>query len=271
MNIITIKTEGLAHLSYLVSSRQEAAVVDPRRDIGDYLRICREKGLRIRYILETHRNEDLVSGAKELAESTGAEVYHGSQQDFKYGSVLVDDQPLPLGDLIVRAIHTPGHTFESFSFVVEEGKGPVAVFTGDTLFVGEVGRTDLAGPERRQELSLSLYRSIHERLLPLGDSVMILPAHGSGSVCGHSIAERELSTIGLEKRDNPLLSLGQEEFLRYKMDEEMERAPYFQNMERLNMDGPPSIGSMADLRALTPSDVARLQDDGAMVLDTRYP
>lgn len=271
MNIITFKTEGLAHISYIVSSRQDAAVIDPRRDINDYIVTSREKGLRIRYVLETHRNEDMVSGGKELGEVTGAVVYHGGQLDFHYGSPLSDGQLLPLGDLSIRAIHTPGHTPESYSFVVEEEKGPVVIFTGDTMFVGEVGRTDLAGPDHRVELSRSLYHSIHNRILPLGDSVLVFPAHGSGSVCGHSIAERELSTIGLEKRDNFILSLDEESFIHYKLEEAMGSAPYFKNMERLNMEGPSPVGATTDIRALNPNELANLQGDGALILDIRYP
>ena len=271
MNIIRFKTEGLAHISYIVSSRQEAAVIDPRRDIKDYIVTSRENGLRIRYVLETHRNEDMVSGGKELGELTEAIVYHGGQLDFGYGSPLSDGQILTLGDLSIRAIHTPGHTPESFSFVVEEENGPVAIFTGDTMFVGEVGRTDLAGPDQRRELSTSLYHSIHNRILPLGDSVLVLPAHGSGSVCGHSIAERELSTIGLEKRDNLILSLDEESFLHYKLEETMGSAPYFTNMERLNKDGASPVSALTDLRALNPDELISLQGDGTLVLDIRYP
>jgi len=271
MNIISLKSPGLAHLSYLVSSKQEAAVIDPRRDVLEYVRICKDRGLNLKYVLETHRNEDYVSGALELADALGAEVYHGEQLDFAYGNPLSDGQVLKLGNLKIKALHTPGHTIESFCYLVEEKKGPVALFTGDSLFVGEVGRTDLSGEGVWKELSEKLFHSIQEKILPLGDSVMIFPGHGAGSVCGHAIAEREISTIGLEKRDNPLLRLVKEDFVQHKITEKMDRAAYFRVMEEMNLNGPPSMPSFPGIKRISSQELIKHQQQGALVLDARYP
>ncbi|MBI0583318.1 MAG: MBL fold metallo-hydrolase [Methanomassiliicoccus sp.] len=268
-----IKAEGLAHLSYLVGSDGKAAVIDPRRDCGIYLDIADEENLRITHILETHRNEDYVTGSRELASLTGAEVLHGPM-DIGYGRTVNDGEAVDLGQATLRALWTPGHTPESTSYVLHDrsaGGQAVGVFTGDTLFVGEVGRTDLLGKERTAELASNLYDSLHRRLLPLGDEVIIYPAHGAGSHCGGSISDREESTIGLEVANNSALRFGtREEFVAMKLGEELERPYYFRRMEDINLVGAPLLGHLPRPAALSSGEFAAAAK-GAIMLDVRPP
>jgi len=269
-----IKSEIVSHLSYFIGSDNEAVVVDPRRDWQVYVDIAQREGMNIKYIFETHRNEDYVIGSLELASLTGAEIYHGLWPKFEYGNVLKDGQEFRVGKLAVKAIYTPGHTLGCVSYAVtdlDSGEEPVLVCTGDTLFVNDVGRTDLAGPERRHDWSEKLYDSIFNKLLPLGDHVILCPAHGSGSVCGSRIAERELSTLGLERLINPVLQMSKEEFVKLKVEEHHEYAPYFRMMEKYNVKGAPFIGCGPNLKALKPKEFKEKLDEGAVVVDTRPP
>lgn len=266
-----VRSEGLAHISYFLESEGEAAVIDPRRDVDEYLMLVKERGARVRLVLETHRNEDYVSGALELANATGAAIFHGDQLEFGYGNPLQDGHEFQLGSLTIIAMHTPGHTYESHCFLVSDAKGPFLLFSGDTLFSGDVGRTDLAGPESVRDLSERLYASLHERIMPLGLEIMVLPAHGAGSVCGHAISDREMTTIGLEMRDNHVLNLNKLDFTMAKMGEGMERPPYFARMEALNLNGPILFGTLPQPPPLSPKKIIEAQEGGALVLDVREP
>ncbi len=266
-----IRSEGLAHISYFLESDGEAAVIDPRRDVDDYLTLAKERDARVLLVLETHRNEDYVSGSLELANATGAAVYHGDQLEFGYGNPLQDGQEFSLGGLVIRAMHTPGHTYESHCYLVSDSRGPFLLFSGDTLFSGDVGRTDLAGPESTRDLSEKLFSSLRERIVPLGPEIMVLPAHGAGSVCGHTISEREMTTIGLEARDNQALSLKKLDFIMAKMGEGMEKPPHFARMETLNLNGPIIFGTLPQPPPMSPKEVAEAQEGGALVLDVREP
>lgn len=266
-----VRSEGLSHISYFLESNGQAAVIDPRRDVDEYIELARRRDARIVLALETHRNEDLVSGALELASVTGAAIYHGGQIEFDYGNPLEDGQELAVGELRLTAIHTPGHTDESHCFLLSDGKGPFLLFTGDTLFSGEVGRTDLLGPERLRDLTEKLYDSLHNKILPLGNELVIMPAHGPGSSCGHAIGERSPTTIGLEVRDNRMLSLPRMDFIMAKMADRMEKPPYFERMEALNLHGPILIGQPPHPPALSPDQVRAAQGNGALVLDLREP
>lgn len=266
-----VRSEGLAHISYFLESEGEAAVIDPRRDVDEYLMLVKERGARVRLVLETHRNEDYVSGALELANATGAAIFHGDQLEFGYGNPLQDGHEFQLGSLTIIAMHTPGHTYESHCFLVSDAKGPFLLFSGDTLFSGDVGRTDLAGPESVRDLSERLYASLHERIMPLGPEIMVLPAHGAGSVCGHAISDREMTTIGLEMRDNHVLNLNKLDFTMAKMGEGMERPPYFARMEALNLNGPILFGTLPQPPPLSPKKIIEAQEGGALVLDVREP
>ena len=270
-----IKSAGTAHNSYLIGSGSDAAVIDPRRDCQIYIDSAQQKGLRIKQIFETHRNEDYVIGSIELANITGAEIYHGPGLNWKYGNTLQDQQEFQIGKLRLKAIHTPGHTDESMSYTIADlatGKTTVMVFTGDALFVSDVGRTDLYGPEEAPRLASNLYDSIFKKLLPLGDGVILCPAHGAGSVCGLHIANRDESTIGIERIQNPVLQIkDKEEFRKHKVAEKPERPHYFRQMEKYNLEGPPLLGCLPLPAPLTPAEFRREIEEGAVVVDTSEP
>lgn len=270
-----IKAAGIAHNSYLLGSGSDAVVIDPRRDCQVYVDSAQAKGLRIKYIFETHRNEDYVIGSIELNNIAGAEIYHGPGLDWKYGNTLKDGQQFRIGSLRLTAIHTPGHTDESMSYAVADlatGGATVMVFTGDALFVGDVGRTDLYGPEEASRLASNLYDSIFNKLLPLGDSVILCPAHGAGSVCGLNIASRDESTLGIERIQNPVLQKkNKDDFINYKIAEKPERPYYFRQMEKLNLEGPPLLGCLPLPAPLTPTEFRQEMAKGAVVVDTSEP
>jgi hydroxyacylglutathione hydrolase len=274
MIVEKFKSNIVAHLSYLIGSEDEAVVVDPERDCLCYLEVARRENMKIRYIFETHRNEDFIIGSRELAHLSGAEIYHGPWPEFQYGSVLTDGQEFKIGMLKITVIHTPGHTPGCVSYAVadlESGKETVLVCTGDTLFVNDAGRTDLGGPDKRGEWSENLYNSIFKKLLPLGDQVILCPAHGAGSVCGSNIALREWSTLGLERLMNPLLQLSKEEFVEHKVKEHHEYAPYFKMMEKYNVEGTTFLGAGKNYEALPLDEFKKKMDEGAIVLDLRSP
>ncbi len=270
-----IKSTGLAHNSYFIGSGSSAAVIDPRRDVQVYLDLAFQHGLNIKYILETHRNEDYVIGSLELAGVTDASIYHGSWLDWKYGEDLKDGKEFQIGRLTLAAIHTPGHTDESMSYFLTDqstGKSPVMVFAGDTLFVGDTGRVDLYGLGETPRMAANLYDSICNRLLPLGDGVILCPAHGAGSVCGQNIADRDESTLGLERLQNPLLqSPDREEFIRRKVAERPEKPPYFTQMEKYNLEGPPLLKCLPIPAPLDPKEFKNAIEKGAVVIDASLP
>ncbi len=274
MFVAKVKSEGLAHLSYFVGSGTEACVIDPRRDCEEYLRIASEKEMRIRYIFETHRNEDYAIGSLELASMTGAEIFHGGAIPFNYGRNLHDGQEFLLGDVRIKAIATPGHTYEHFCYSLTDlntGDEPVTVFTGDALFAGDVGRTDLSGVDRREELSAMLFDSLFDKIIPLGMGVIVHPGHGAGSVCGGNISDMEETTIGIELESNPMLSLTREEFIARKVKERIERPPYFTKMEQINLNGPPLLARIPMPRPLPVKDFQSAMKGNMAVLDIRMP
>jgi hydroxyacylglutathione hydrolase len=268
-----ITSSGLAHNSYLVGSGSDAAVIDPRRDCDIYLDLARERELTIKYIFETHRNEDYVVGSSELANLSGAEVYHGPGLEWKYGKTLADGQQFRLGSLLLTSLHTPGHTNESMSYTVGPARGGaiLAVFSGDALFAGDVGRTDLYGPSQAQRMASALYDSIFSRLLPLGDEVILHAAHGAGSVCGTRIADRDHTTLGIERKLNPFLRLQKEEFVARKIAEKPETPSYFPQMEKYNLEGAPLLRRPLPPPPLGADEFKALISDGAYVIDTREP
>ncbi len=265
---------GLAHNSYLLGSRGVAFVVDPRRDCGVYQETASRHQMRITHIFETHRNEDYVIGSLELADLTGAGIYHGSRMTFSYGTGVREGDLFSIGDLGITILETPGHTDESISLVVRDNLvsgEPYMVFTGDALFSGDVGRTDLLGEERRTEAASTLYESLHNKILTLPGGVIVCPAHGAGSVCGTEIADHEFSTLGYEAATNPLLSLGRDEFVRQKNAEMLDIPPYFTMMERLNKDGAPIIRRLPALRPFDNAALKNAQSVGAQIVDVRAP
>jgi hydroxyacylglutathione hydrolase len=265
-----IESEGLAHYSYLVGDGKEAVVIDPRRDCDVYIEKAAQAGLRIAHVLETHRNEDYIVGSVELAARSGAEIWHADAQlDYKYGQPVEDGQTWQVGRLAVQAIHSPGHTEGSMSYLLHEpGGASWMVFTGDALFAGDVGRVDLLGMDRAPEMAGLLYDTIFGKLLPLGDDVIVCPAHGAGSACGGSIADRILTTIGLERELNPKLQFTDRDAFIANVAEKLERPPYFEREERWNLDGAPLLGALPAPTPLSPEAFAKKAVEAA-VLDTR--
>ncbi len=265
-----IESEGLAHYSYVIGDGGEAAVIDPRRDCDIYVEKAYQEGMRIRHILETHRNEDYVIGSVELASRTDAEIWHADTQlHYQYGQPVEDGQTWKIGRLELRAVHSPGHTMGSMSYLLHDPGGPSwMVFTGDALFAGDVGRVDLLGMDRAEQMAALLYDTIFHKLLPLGDEVIVCPAHGAGSACGSAIADRVWTTIGLERRLNPKLQHTEEGEFVADVAKDLERPPYFIRMEEYNVEGPPLLGSLCAPMPLAPHEFAERARD-AIVVDTR--
>lgn len=267
----------LAHASYMIGSEGEAAVVDPQRDVDIYLKTAEEQGLKIRHIFETHLHADFVSGHKELAARTGATIYIGAEA--KAGFVhraLRDGDEVRVGAVRIRALGTPGHTPEGMCFVViEDGaaggeKQPYAVLTGDTLFIGDVGRPDLSPTHTPQELAGLLYDSLHEKLLTLPDATRVYPAHGAGSLCGRAMRAEKSSTIGTERLTNYALQIrDRDEFIRQLTTNLPARPSYFAEDAEINRSGASTLRELTALRALTAQEVAARLQQKAWVLDVR--
>lgn len=270
-----IKTPGIAHAAYLIGNEGEAAVVDPRRDIDEYLAAARAEDLTIKYVIETHRQEDFVIGSAEIARVTGAKIVNGRHELFGHGDIRLDDgEDFSFKGLRFRALHTPGHTPESMCYAVFIPDSPDrawGIFSGDTLFIGEAGRTDLPGPKKTGENAGILYDMIHEKLLPLGDQAMLFPAHGSGSVCGGNIAERDESTLGLERLYNPAFIKTREAFVTAKIAERIPRPPYFSVMERVNAKGGIPLAKQPKTTKLLQPEKFRAEMGQGLVLDARDP
>jgi hydroxyacylglutathione hydrolase len=213
------------------------------------------------HIFETHKNEDYVTGSLELQRRTGAEIHHGKGLDWGFGQFVDDGDEFHLGDMILRILSTPGHTFESISIALHDtafGDRPVAVFTGDALFIGDVGRTDFY-PDQAREVAGLLYDSIFEQILPLGDHVLVYPAHGAGSVCGSGMAAREFSSLGYERQFNPSLQVADREaFIDLKVAENHYQPPYFRQMERYNKEGSaPELPELPNPQPMPPGSSPR--------------
>ncbi len=265
-----IKSEGLAHYSYIIGDQNEAVVIDPRRDVQKYIDLASNHGMNIKTVLETHRNEDYVIGSYELKKRTGADIYHADGDlGYTYGEPAEENDTWKVGRLKLEAIHTPGHTLGSISYVLHDPDGePWMVFTGDVLFAGDVGRIDFYGEENLEKMAYKLYDSIFNKIVPLGDGVLVCPAHGSGSVCGTEIAERELTTIGIEKERNPKLQVKDKKEFAEKVAEMLEYPPYFEKMEKMNLDLPDHRLSGKTMDFLSPKEFKE-KADNAMILDTR--
>ncbi len=268
-----IVTEGLAHYSYMIGDGTDLAVIDPMRDVEIYMETAREAGMRIKYIFETHRNEDFVIGSMELAEKTGAVIYISGHEDLGhvYGETIRDGFQLDMGDITLKAIHTPGHTLGHMSYAVYE-KGvdqAYLVFTGDCLFMGDLGRTDFYGEENLEKMTGLLYDSVYNKLLPMGDHVLMCPAHGAGSACGDAMDERPYSSLGYEKATNELLQMPSREAFIKNFARMRIKPRYFETMEVLNVKGAEFVGNDVVLNPLTVAEIAAMKDEVVLV-DTRY-
>lgn len=264
----------LAHGSYLIGSDGEAAVVDPQRDVDQYLEEAERRGLAIRYILETHFHADFVSGHVELARRTGATIVFGRRAETAINHLAVlDGDKLRLGKLTLTALETPGHTPESITWTVtdpERSSEPVIAFTGDTLFINDAGRPDLVGSKgfTPEEMASMMYDSLRTRILTLPDSIEIWPAHGAGSACGRNISDARSSTLGEQKRSNwALQPMSREEFVTL-LTENLEAPPsYFPLNAEMNRRGPQPLRT--DARALDHEQVQALIEQGALIVDVR--
>ncbi len=269
----TIKSEGLAHNSYLLSDEGEAVVIDPRRDCDVYIELAERECTKIKYILETHRNEDYVAGSLELHNKVEAEIGHSKGLPFKYGEhSLSNGDTLNVGSLKIKTMETYGHTNESLCYAVYEtlSSDALMVFSGDTLFAGSVGRTDLYGKTEQPIQARRLYTSLYEKLLPLGDHVVVYPAHGAGSVCGRNIGGQEPTTIGYEKKNNSYLQLSSEDFVIKSCSEQLVVPRYFLKMEEYNLNGPPLLSELTDPKALPLEEFEEeMQEPLVIVMDTR--
>ena len=273
----------LAHASYLVGDEtsQTAAVVDPQRDIGQYLEFARAHGLRIAHVFLTHFHADFVAGHLELRDATGARIYLGAKAEAEYEFTrLADGDVVEFGKVRLRALETPGHTPESISIVAYDlgasETEPVGVFTGDTLFVGDVGRPDLrvALGWAAADLGVLLYQSLHAKLLKLPDPTLVYPAHGAGSLCGKAISKETVSTIGKERRLNYALGeMPVANFVSLVTVDQPDAPPYFTYDAVLNSREHPTLEQTL-AQTLTPlslAEVLALQQAGNQVLDTRDP
>lgn len=272
----TIKSEGLAHLSYVLGEEGgPCAVIDPRRDVEVYLRVARQHQTRITCVVETHVHADFVSGSRELAARTGAPVYGGASDDYGFDvEPLEGGDALEVGSVTLDVLATPGHAPEHIALAARGGgtgaEETWGVFTGDTLFAGEVGRPDLAGGAS-EEQAARLYHSLHDELLALGDGVAVYPAHGKGSPCGADIGARDQTTIGYERCHSDKLQAESEEAFTEQVLKGLEQEPfYYERLKKKNARGPDVLGAWPDLPALTPDAFAEKREEGGTrVVDTR--
>ena len=266
----------LAHASYLLGSEAEAVVVDPQRDVEIYLEAARQHNLKIRHIFETHLHADFVSGHKELAARTGAEIYIGAAANAKFQHVaLRDGFEVRFGHARITVLETPGHTLESICLVVtDEGKSsqPWAVLTGDTLFIGDVGRPDLSPTHTPQALAGLLYDSLHTKLLKLPDEVVVYPAHGAGSLCGRNMRAERFSTIGTERLTNYALQIpSRDEFIQQLTSNLPARPDYFLKDAEINREGATALADLPPLPRLSAPQVKAQIAAGTPALDVRPP
>jgi glyoxylase-like metal-dependent hydrolase (beta-lactamase superfamily II)/rhodanese-related sulfurtransferase len=276
MNFEQFYLTCLAHASYMIGSEGEAAVVDPQRDVDIYLKAADEQNLKIRHIFETHLHADFVSGHKELAARSGAKIYIGARANAGFPHVpLTDGFELKMGAVRIRALETPGHTPESVCLVITdetESAQPCTVLTGDTLFIGDVGRPDLSHTHTPRQLAGLLYDSLHEKLLALPDAVKVYPAHGAGSLCGRAMRAERSSTIGTERLTNYALQIAsREEFIGQVTTNLPARPDYFLEDAEINRSGAGTLTELPPLPELSPAEVQALLQQNAHlnILDVR--
>jgi hydroxyacylglutathione hydrolase len=264
----------LAHASYMLASEGEAVVVDPQRDVEIYLKAAEANQVAIRHIFETHLHADFVSGHRELAVKTGARIYIGEQAGATFPHVgMRDGFNLQVGRIRITALETPGHTSESMCFVItdeEKSSAPWAVLTGDTLFLGDVGRPDLSKRYTPTQLAGMLYDSLHGKLLKLSDDVLVYPAHGAGSLCGRNMRAERASTIGTERLTNYALQIkSREEFVQQLTSNLPARPAYFLQDAEINRTGAAALSDLPSLASIEPAELQTILTNGGIVLDVR--
>ena len=263
----------LAHASYYIGSEKEAAVIDPQRDIKQYLDEADANGQKIKYVIETHSHADFVSGHIELAEKSGAEIVYGAKAKTEFPTHKVKDgDELTVGKINLKFLETPGHTPEGITILAEDTEDasePVKMFTGDTLFIGDVGRPDLVGSRgfTAEQMGAMLYDSIHEKILPLPDETEVYPAHGAGSLCGKSLSKETWSTLGQQRKINYALQpMSKEEFIKIVAADQPEVPAYFPISAAQNLQGSTSL---EDLPKPTKLSTGEIENFDGVVLDIR--
>lgn len=281
MKIEQIYTGCLAQGAYYIVSGNEAAIIDPLREIQPYIERAEKDGVTIKYVLETHFHADFVSGHIDLAKATGAKIVYGPTAKPAFDAyVATDGEELTLGKVRIEVLHTPGHTMESSCFLLKDENGtPNALFTGDTLFIGDVGRPDLAQKAAnltKEELAGLLYESLRTKVMTLPDEVIVYPAHGAGSACGKNMSKETVSTIGAQKQTNYALraTMTKEEFVKEVTDGLLPPPVYFPQNARMNKEGYEAINTVLQRgqSALSiPAFEAAANETGALIIDTRNP
>lgn len=279
MYIEQLYTGCLSEAAYYVESNGEAAIIDPLRDIEIYLQMAEERKSKIKYIFETHFHADFVSGHIDLSKATGAPIVYGPRTEAGFDvHVAKNDEQFRLGEITFKVLHTPGHTLESTCYLLQDKTGKDhAVFTGDTLFVGDVGRPDLAQKGANitmEDLAGMLYESLQQKIVPLADAVIVYPAHGPGSSCGKNLGPHTLSTIGEEKQNNYALKPQTKEQFIKAVTEGLAAPPqYFPVNAKINKEGYSSIDAVME-KALHPLNASTFKaityKEEAIILDTRH-
>jgi len=281
MKIEQIYTGCLAQGAYYIESNGEAAIIDPLREVGPYIEKAEKNNVKIKYIFETHFHADFVSGHIDLAAKTGAKIIYGptAKPSFK-AHIAEDGEVFSLGDISFTTIHTPGHTLESTCFLLNDENGKATtLFTGDTLFIGDVGRPDLAqkvvADLTQEKLAAMLYDSLRNKIMPLSDDIVVYPAHGAGSACGKNMSKETFDTLGNQKKTNYALNpqLTKEEFIEQVLDGLVPPPAYFPQNVLLNIQGYDSLDNIMDkgLKTLSPQEFEDVANaSGALILDTRH-
>ncbi len=279
MHIEQIYTGCLAQGAYYIESNGEAAIIDPLREVAPYIKRAEKDGATIKYVLETHFHADFVSGHIDLAEKTGSTIVFGPTANPAFTAhVATDGEQLKVGEVTITVIHTPGHTMESTCFLLSDEKGKdVGLFTGDTLFIGDVGRPDLAQKVKaeltEEVLAGYLYESLRNKIMPLADEIIVYPAHGAGSACGKNMSKETTDTLGNQKKTNYALQpMEKETFVKQVLTGLMPPPAYFPKNVLMNIQGYDRIEEVLDrgLRALTPAAFeAAANETDAVLLDTR--
>lgn len=279
MKIEQIYTGCLAEAAYYIESNGEAAIIDPLREVQPYLKKAQQAGATIKYIFETHFHADFVSGHVDLAGHSGAKIVYGPTAQTTFDSyIAADGEIFTIGEVTIKALHTPGHTSESTTYLLSDKDGlPYCIFTGDTLFIGDVGRPDLVqkGAQTMEEMAGVLYDSLHSKILTLPDHILVYPAHGAGSSCGKNMSKETFDTLGNQKQVNyALKAANREEFIEQVTDGILPPPQYFAKNAAINKHG---YASFADVqkKGLVPMDPAEFEATanhmGALILDTRDP
>lgn len=276
MYIEQLYTGCLAEAAYYIESNGEAAIIDPLRETEPYTQLAAQRRARITYIFETHFHADFVSGHIDLSRITGAPIVFGPGGKTAFESIeATDGQEFKLGKITIRVLHTPGHTPESCCFLLRDEQGKEhSVYTGDTLFIGDVGRPDLAqkiGEITQEDMAAQLYDSLRTKLMPLPDHVIVYPAHGAGSACGKNMSKETFSTLGEQKQSNYAFNLSKQDFIEELTTGIMPPPQYFSKAAQQNKGGYMSIDALYEhsLRAMDAAEVSAAMNDKALVIDTR--